>query len=168
MKRLRLIGEVSQEMYAKLSKQLDKHSPEEGPIVLEICSEGGCLYAALAISGRIRNSDLEIYTLGYGQIMSSAVLILASGDKRYMSPEAWVMLHETQHSIKASSKNLRREAKQAQREELQWATLLSELSKGAKSPEEFLTASNSIVYLTAEECVKMGLVDELVSRKGAP
>lgn len=166
--RIRLIGEINSIMYARFTKQLHvmEITEDKDPIVVELCSEGGSIYAALAISGRIRASSREIYIVAYGQVMSSAVLILASGDYRYISPEAWVMLHESQHEdLKASTTIMEVEAKQAKREEKQWAELLSELSKYKTDVKTFLTMTKNVVYLTADETVKYGLADEVISRK---
>ena len=67
----------------------------EKAITIRLHSEGGSVYEALAIVGRIEKCKCQIITEGYGAIMSAATLILASGDKRRISRLAWFMVHES-------------------------------------------------------------------------
>src|SRR4051812_7142651 len=55
------------------------------PVTIKISSQGGNVYDALAIVGRLKRSKCMIVTEGYGSIMSAATLIFASGNTRKIS-----------------------------------------------------------------------------------
>ena len=59
-------------------------------ITIKINSEGGSVYDALAIVGRLTSSKCKIVTEGHGRVMSAATLILACGDERKMSKYCWL------------------------------------------------------------------------------
>ena len=63
--------------------ELESHSRKA--ITVRIRSEGGDVYKALAIIGRLKKSKCQIVTEGYGCIMSAATMILACGDIRRIS-----------------------------------------------------------------------------------
>jgi len=69
------------------------------PIKLIINSLGGNILDGFALIGVIENSFVPVYTYGYGSIMSMALPILASGDKRFGHPLATFMYHECLDSV---------------------------------------------------------------------
>src|ERR1700726_3970022 len=96
-KQLYITGDITLRKFNKFSRQLsfiENNTPKDTIVNVELSSEGGDTYAALAFFDRIRNSDLSIHITVFGPCFSAAVLILAAGDKRSMGRSAWVMTHE--------------------------------------------------------------------------
>jgi ATP-dependent Clp protease, protease subunit len=134
----------------------------EDPITLIINSFGGSYYDALGIIGRMQKSSCHIYTEGYGKIMSAAFIILAAGKKRYVSSYAWGMFHtlSTSHRM-GPAHYFKAEAKQIDHEVKQLCKILAKFSK--KSAKFwYRLSSKPDTYLTAEEMLKYGIVDEII------
>jgi ATP-dependent protease ClpP protease subunit len=64
------------------------------PIYLHICSDGGDLYAALAIIDIILESTVRIVTICEGCVASAGVLIALAGQERYIRKHAYMLIHE--------------------------------------------------------------------------
>lgn len=129
-------------------------------IKVKIYSTGGSVYEALAIVGRLTASHCQITTEGYGAIMSAATLILACGSKRRISQYTTFMHHESSYYLGGKHSEVREEIEQMEREEQLWAQWMEKFS--ALDAESWLKrARKKNWYLTAEECAKYKIVDEV-------
>jgi len=79
--------------------EIDNGKDEVEPIKLIVNSLGGNILDGFALIGVIENSFVPVYTYGYGSIMSMALPILASGDKRFGHHLATFMYHECLDSV---------------------------------------------------------------------
>src|ERR1700689_1338302 len=164
--RIAVIGEIDTEAYLKFSDELAEIENEckgkEGNsyVELELSSEGGNAELALAFSGRMRNSTVAIYVKTYGLVASAAVLILASGDKRYMSKESWVMVHEEGLELEGDVSGIEKQVKHYRRLEDQWSYLLANMTSA--SIEKWNELHKAETYLNAKQCLELGLVDKII------
>jgi len=154
-----LQGEVNDEMVAKVQKKLGKIDDIEAVDVL-LSSPGGDPHCALAISSLFRLSPAYITVHAIGNVASAAVLILAYGDKRLMAKESWVMVHEDSAELSGEVKDLERESRYLRRMENQWTALLASVTK--TTAEDWTKLHKATTYLSAAECLKLGLIDEVV------
>lgn len=140
----------------------EMESQSKATITIKINSEGGSVYEALAMAGRIQNSKCKIITEGYGSIMSAATLILASGDERRIDKMAWIMHHGSSYEL-PYDKHVIQKAKieQAEREEKAWAKWMGELTA---KPAAFWFKEGAIidVHYEANEAIKLGIVDKII------
>lgn len=158
---IRIVGTIDEDAFKQFSEQLSElEQISSKPVTIELSSGGGVAYDALAFSGRMRNSPCELIVKAYGYVASAAVLILASGDERQMAKEAWVMVHEDSAKTKGNVVELEREVKHLRRMEDQWSHLLGYLSNA--SAEEWTNLHKITSYLSAEQCLTLGLVDVLI------
>lgn len=154
---LYLFGEITEEKVLELIKQI--HTLTK-PALLHINSEGGSLYDALSLYHAIKNSPKKITTTGSGLVASAAVIILAAGHKRLISPEGWVMVHEGQSDYgTATAKEVRRTHAQSIRLEKQYCDILATHSK--TDAETWNRLCEKETYLTASEVMALGLVDQI-------
>jgi len=79
--------------------EIDSNKEEVEPIKLIINSIGGTMYDGFALIGVIETSSIPVYTYGYGTVMSMALPILLSGDKRFGHHLATFMYHECLDSM---------------------------------------------------------------------
>ena len=129
-------------------------------ITIRIHSGGGSVYEALAIVGRLERSKCHIITEGYGTVMSAATLILAAGNKRRMSRLGWYMWHESSYNLAGRHSDVKEAVSQAEKEEKQWAKLMAEFTD--KSEQYwYKLGQKKDVYLTAENLLEMGVIDEI-------
>lgn len=155
-------GEINNQTFAYVDEKLNEfESDGDNFVTVRINSEGGEVYAALAIVGRLKSSRLKIVTEGYGPVMSAATLILACGNHRVMSRYAWFMHHESTVKLKGRISSVIDELEQEKREELSWAVAMAELtnqdlkfwkSKGTRTD----------LYLSPEQCLELKIIDEII------
>lgn len=156
-----LIGDIDHEMYKDLVKKLRKAEDAKIDVTLAISSHGGDAAVALAIYDRIKYSSVKINTSAIGAVSSAAVLVLAAGDYRMMFSNAWVMVHEESYeNMSGNATYFEKLAVQARKQELQWAELLEKVTFTSKS--KWLDLHREETYLTAEDCLRMGLIEEII------
>lgn len=158
---IQLVGEIDQEKFQLIDKALtEMERQNQKSVVLRINSEGGSVYDALAIIGRLENSKCRVITEGYGCVMSAATLVLAAGGKRRVSRRAWFMHHESSYDTEGRHSEIKEIVKQKEREEAQWAEVMAEYTDKSTS----FWKKNGITqdaYFTAEELLGLGVVDEI-------
>jgi ATP-dependent Clp endopeptidase proteolytic subunit ClpP len=132
---------------------------EEPPINLYINSEGGCLYSALSIIDIISSNKVHINTIISGVCMSAATLIFLSGHTRYMMRNSYMLIHNISsgfwgkmHEFEDEMKNLTELTKKLK-------TIYKQNSNITKSQLDKILKTD--VLITAENCLKYGLVDEI-------
>lgn len=156
-----LSDEVDIVMFNILDSALSHMESEGGKSVkIRIHSFGGSAYDALAIVGRLKSSPCRIITEGYGEIMSAATLILACGNKRKISKYAWFMHHEAAYAMEGKHTEHKDSVRQMEREERQWANIMAEFSN--KNSDYWYNLGKKDTYLTPEELLKLGIVDEII------
>lgn len=159
---IRIVGTIDEASFKEFSEQLYAYEQKDNrlAVTIELSSGGGVAYDALAFGARMRNSPCDIIVKAYGFVASAAVLILAYGDARYMAAESWVMVHEDSDKLKGSVVDLERESKHLRCMERQWAFLLAARTKTLAS--KWATLHKDTTYLTAQECMDLGLVDKII------
>lgn len=139
--------------------EFERHS--KATVTIRIHSEGGSVYEALAIVGRLRQSKCHVVTEGYGSIMSAATLILACGDKRRISEFAFFMHHESYYGVEGRHQSNMATVKHYEREERMWCKWMEDFTE---KDREFWYQTGQHVdeYFDAEQCVEIGIADEII------
>lgn len=160
--RLYIRGDITTQSFGEFQEAFHGILDEDAvsKIVVYICSEGGSAEAALAYHDLIRTSKIPITMLGTGIIASAAALIFAAGHTRYMTPNAWLMVHD--ESV-ADTTNLR--VHQVEKHlahqrvlENQWNSLMYDCIPSV-SEAEWDQLHRNETYLTAKECKAMGIIN---------
>ncbi len=156
-----LTGEVDEFMYDILDFGMtEMESSSRKGITIKINSPGGSTYQAMAIVGRIKECNCHTISKGYGQVMSAATLILACAKKRKMSYYSFFLWHEASYDLSGRHSQNKADVKQVEKEEKLWAFWMAEFSK--KDSKFWLEHGVGLdAYFTAEQLLKMGVVDEL-------
>jgi len=163
---IKLIDEISMDSFKDFVEKVEAIMAEPDwdcePIQVDLFSHGGSAEAALAFYSYMRlNPEVSYHITAYGEVASSAVLVLACGHKRRMTKEAWVMVHESSFKAgKLSSSGYEEMGRQLRRMEDQWNELLAERTKATAS--YWGSIHKETTYLSAEECLELGLVDEII------
>lgn len=163
-----LIGEIDEENINQAIKWLvyENLTPKPDKVLtLYINSQGGDLYQAFGLIDMMRNSQMPVRTMGYGSIMSSAFLILASGAKgeRYISPNSGIMIHQFSGSTEGKYHDIKAEMKENDMLNKKMYDILKEATglDGRIIKNKLLPASD--VYLSAQEMIDFGAADYLLT-----
>lgn len=163
--KLYVVGEINEDSYKEFSEALSEIENKPGKdeaknVEIELNSFGGSALDALAYYGRITRSKTTINVTVYGQVASAAVLILACCNKRRMIAESWLMVHEDESRLKERTSGFEQHARQMRREENQWSELLAKHTR--TDSVTWLKLHKETTYLTATECLALGIVDEVI------
>ena len=146
-----------------------KSDDPDKDISLYINSPGGAIHAGLAIYDTmqyvISTSKCKITTLCYGLAASFGAILLAGGSKglRYALPNATILIHQpwTQQSGVRQASDIEIEA----REMLRVRSRLNDiLAKHTGQPlERIQRDTDRDYYMTAEQAVEYGLIDDIMT-----
>jgi ATP-dependent Clp protease, protease subunit len=161
MRKIYLCGDIDEAAYEEFSKQLTIYERQNCKVIdVELSSGGGTAMDALAFASRMRLSNCGIRVTAYGLVASAATLVLAAGDYRLMTKEAWVMLHEDSGKVKGSVSELEKQSKHLRRMEDQWNNLMA--SHTNVDTKTWAKLHKETIYLNPEQCLRMGLVDKII------
>jgi len=155
------VNEESSERIIKKLIKLDKENPEED-INLYISSFGGSVYSALSIYDTIQNMNCRVNTIATGKAMSAGSLILTGGTgTRYAYPNTTIMEHEL--SIGYYTKKIT-DIEVAVEQAVKLNERITKIySKNTGQPVEKIEKDfKRDKYMTAEEALEYGLIDEII------
>ncbi len=143
---------------------LEYEDPDKD-ILLYINSPGGVVTSGLAIYDVIKYVKPDVQTICVGSAYSMGALLLAAGTKgkRYILPHGKVMLHQPSGGATGQSSDIQIHAKEIIKTKTELNKILSEAT--GKSEEQIAKDTDRDLYMTAEEAVAYGVVDEIFTRK---
>ena len=130
-------------------------------LTLVINSPGGSVSAAFALIDVMKTSNIPVDTIASGQIASCGVLLTMSGARRTISETCMAMSHQYAWGTSGKHEDLVA-ARKAQ--DMTHELLIKHYQKCTKKSRKFILKNlmpHNDVWLSAEECVKMGIVDEV-------
>lgn len=134
---------------------------EPPPIVLHITSNGGAIHAAFSVVDCIAQLSSPVHTVADGFVASAATLITLAGEKRFVTENAYMLIHELRSGVWGKMTSIDEEfanLKKIMDHIMSFYTKRTTLTK--KSLEKILTKD---IIWNAQECIEKGLVDEIYS-----
>jgi len=149
----------SNEIAAKLL-MLAAEDPEKD-IYLYVNSPGGSVTAGMAIYDTMQFVPNDIVTVGIGLAGSMGQFLLSSGapGKRYITPNARVLLHQPSGGFGGTAADIQTQAKIILDMKQRMAELTAEQT--GKSIEQVLKDNDRDNWFTAQEALEYGFVDHL-------
>lgn len=134
-------------------------------INIYINSPGGSVTQGMAIYDTMQYIASPITTIVIGQAASMGSLLAQAGDKRYITENSRHMIHQPLGGASGQATDVEIQAKEL----LRWKEVLTNIyvkhnSKG-KTYEELAKDMERDNYMTAEQAVAYGLVDEVVQQR---
>lgn len=130
---------------------------EHDPIYLHINSYGGGVYAALTAIDVIQSSKIPIYTIVEGTAASAATIMSVVGRKRYIRPNAHMLIHQIRSWVTGKMNEIEDEY-----------TNLTNLTKKIKNIyikntnlKDLDNLLSHDLWWDADKCLEVGLVDKL-------
>lgn len=143
---------------------LEREDPDKG-ISLYINSPGGVISAGLAIYDTIRMITCEVSTVCMGMTASMATVLLSGGakGKRYALPNSTIHMHQPMGGAQGQASDIEIAAREIIRLQDKIRTILAENT--GQTYDRISRDTDRDFYLTAEQAVEYGLVDEMLGVK---
>lgn len=129
------------------------------PIYLHLTTNGGEIYAAFSAIDCIQQMKCPVYTVVDGFVASAGTLISIAGKKKYISPNAYMLLHELRSGFWGKMSEINDEMdnlKKLMDHLIDYYSTHTPLSK--KSLEKLLTKDS---IWNAKECISRGVATEI-------
>ncbi len=162
-----LWGEVSDESAKEITEKLlflEADAPGK-PITFYINTPGGSITAGMAVYDTIKmiSSEVSVVVTGMAASMGSILLSAPSKGNRYLYPHSYVMIHQPliAGQLRGPAVDIHIHAQHL--EELR--NILNEiLAEASGQPlEKIQQDTDRDFYMTAEEAIKYGLADKIVT-----
>ncbi len=183
-----IIDSVLSQKLIKYLLILDKDR-HEIPIKIYMDCRGGDVDPGFGIYDFIKTLKSKVHIIVIGQCMSMASIILQAANKRIMSKNSCLMIHDGSLAIDAESKSSERYAEYAKFQRFITYEIFAEKMKNVKrnsrlpkkikdimernkmlfngrgfSVNEIENLTTTDLYLTAEEALKLNLIDEILDK----
>lgn len=150
---------------------LESDNPDK-PITMYINSPGGEVSSGLAIYDTMTYIKSPVSTVCVGAAASMAAILLLGGEagKRYALPHSSIMVHQPLGGTRGQASDILIYANQIQRLREQTNKIVhGHVNKAFGYEKLDLQAVNDLMerdkYLTAEEAVELGIVDQILHRR---
>ena len=143
---------------------LEGQDPEKD-ISFYINSPGGSVTAGMAIYDTMQYIKCDVSTICMGMAASMGAFLFSSGakGKRYILPNAEVMIHQPLGGAKGQATEILIAADHIKRTKERLNKILAENT--GKSIDEIFADTERDNWLTAEEAVEYGLADKIIERR---
>jgi ATP-dependent Clp endopeptidase proteolytic subunit ClpP len=133
------------------------------PLTFFINSPGGSVTAGWAITTMMETSNNPISTVALGEIASMGLMVFVAGSRgmRIMTPNTLVMSHQWSAGVFGKQHELVAARKLHDQLEHQFIRHLKYHTKMSEKLIRDTILGPSDAYLTAEECLKYGICDEI-------
>lgn len=149
-----------------VSKFLNSLPPEVEEVCVHISSYGGNVFEGYAIHDLLKNCGKKVTTIAEGPVMSIATMVLLSGEKRIIYPNATVMTHLPKVIMEEGeeyrSKELIELGSDMKEEEVKMIAFYCDKTGLDEETVKGLCAKDT--YLTADKALELKFVTEI----GAP
>lgn len=155
-----LHGEIDREKFTQFSTNLKIMNESKGPITIDLFSEGGDYAAGFATYDAIKASKNPVTIEGTGEIFSMAAVIFQGGDKRLLTPESRIMIHNVYVVMpdeKLTSQYLKRYAREIDALSRRYQHVLVE--KTGLPIRTIRAWCEKEKYMSAQEAVQLGFAD---------
>ena len=144
------------------------HEDPEKEIRMYINSPGGQIYAGLAIYDTMQIITNPINTVAVGVTASFGTVLLTAGTKgrRYALPHATIHMHQPMGGAQGQATDIAIQAKQIMYlKSLLNGVMAKHTGQPIKTIEKDTDRDN---FMSAEEALKYGLIDKIISKKDKP
>ena len=141
---------------------LEREDPDKG-ISVYINSPGGVISSGLAIYDTMQLVNCEVSTICLGMAASMATVLLSGGakGKRYCLPNSTVHMHQALGGAQGQATDIEIAAREILRLQDKIRSLLA--GNTGQEYEKIARDTDRDYYLTSEQAVEYGLVDEILS-----
>ena len=142
---------------------LEAEDPEKD-IIMYINSPGEVVTAGMAIYDTMNYIKPDVQTVCIGQAASMGALLLSAGakGKRFALEHSRIMIHQPLGGARGQATDIEIQAKEILRMKEMLSQILANVS--GKSVEEILRDTERDNYMSAQEAVEYGLIDQVFKK----
>ena len=142
---------------------LEREEPDRD-INMYVHSPGGVITAGLAIYDTMNLIRSDVSTIAVGATASMATVLLSAGarGKRYALPNSTVHMHQAMGGARGQASDIEIAAREILRNNEIIRSILSE--RTGQSIERIRADTDRDFYLSAEQALEYGMVDEILAR----
>lgn len=133
---------------------------ENPPIRLYIHSPGGSFFSALSIIDAIKSCKSPVYTYIDGHAASAATMISVVGTRRFATRNAFMLIHQQRMIWEGKHADFIDEIENQKHVTETMKRIYMEHTK--LSEQELNSILKRELHIPAEECLKLGLIDEIL------
>jgi len=143
---------------------LEAQDPDKD-IQFYINTPGGSVTSGFAIYDTMQYIKSDVATICIGMAASMGAFLLAAGakGKRTALPNAEVMIHQPSGGFRGQATDIQIHAEKIQRTKERLNSILAENT--GRTVEEVRDASERDNFMTAEEAMEFGLIDNVISKR---
>ena len=143
---------------------LESEDPKKD-IFMYINSPGGVITSGLSILDTMNYLKCDVSTVCFGQAASMGAVLLSCGDKgkRFALPNSRVMIHQPLGGARGQATDIEIQAKEILTLKEKLNKILAE--KTNQSLKKIASDTERDYFMNAEEAVKYGLVDEVLTER---
>lgn len=134
------------------------------PIRFIVDSNGGEVYRGLGLVNTIETSKTEVHAYVYGLAASMGVALSAICHKRFAHKRAHFMIHSVSAGTVGELQWMKESVEQYDKLQAMLDDIITENSKIKQKKLDDVRERKQDWYLTGEEALELGLVDELIVR----
>ncbi|USO02340.1 MAG: ATP-dependent Clp protease proteolytic subunit [Alphaproteobacteria bacterium] len=162
-----LTGEINDDVASLISAQLlflEAENPE-APIYLYINSPGGVVSSTFAMLDTMNFITPDVYTVCIGQACSGGSLLLAGGTKgkRYALKNSRVMIHQPHGGARGQASDMKIQIEEMLKSRETLYAMYADFT--GQSISKIKTALERDTFLSADDALKFGLVDEVIEKR---
>jgi len=136
------------------------------PIDLYISSGGGSVYYGLALKDVIYSLPCKVNTIGTGICASMGAYLLACGTgTRKVSENCRIMLHSVSSRTGGTIHDMKIDLEETLFLQNQLMIDIANFTKGKSTVDTIKTKTERDYWLSADDCIKLGIVDEKIKSK---
>ena len=162
-----LVDKFDQEKIMPLAAQIYEYNlmPDDlqpAQLTMIINSPGGSVHSAFHLIDAMMMSEIPIVTIGKGLVASCGVLTIMAGDRRLVTHNTSVMSHQYSWGSRGKEHELQGIVKEF---DMASSRMVEHYKKCTKKSETYIRKHllhPTDEWLTPAECVKHGIVDEVV------
>lgn len=160
-------GEVEDNMASLIVAQLlflESENPEKD-IYMYINSPGGVVSSGLSIYDTMQYISCKVSTMCLGQACSMGSLLLTAGEPgmRYALPNSRIMIHQPSGGFKGQATDIEIHAKEILNLKKRLNNMyVQHTGKSIATIEKAMERDN---FMSAEEALKFGLIDKIVTKR---
>ncbi len=146
--------------FFKKATTILKRDNKKKSITIQISSEGGDIYASLAMYDFIKALPMKVTTVAAACCMSGAILPFLAGDIRLATENTFFMIHGVSSELNGNIKNMEVDLTHVRLAQKKYIKIISENTKiSIKQLEKVIESDN---YFDSEKAKKDGFVTDII------